>query len=115
MLRTITKCGVVLAVGGTAAALTMLLVLNVAATNSSRWPMATSWTIAALSLSVTIGGWWVNRTTRTSKTSGPASESPVSRVRQDAKDARIHGGRNSVNAANINGSTVTVGGTDSLE
>jgi hypothetical protein len=112
MLRTITKCGTVLAVGGIAAALTMLLVLDVAAHNSSRWPMATSWTIAVLSLSVTIGGWWVNRTMRAPKTAALASESPASRVRQDAENARIHGGRNSVNAANINSSTITVGGTE---
>lgn len=114
MLRTITKCAVVLAVGGIAAAITMLLVLYVAANNSSRWSMATSWTIAALSLSVTTGGWWVNRTRHASKTSGAVSESPASaRVRQDAENAKIHGGRNSVNAANINGSTITVGGTGS--
>jgi hypothetical protein len=114
MLRTITKCIVVLAGGGLAAAITMLLVFNLAANNGSRWPMTTSWTIAALSLSVTIGGWWVNRSSRGSKAPEPAAGSPVpSRIRQDAENARIRGGRNSVNAANINNSTITVEGPDS--
>ena len=104
MLPAIAKCAVVLAVGGAIATVAMIVVLGIAP-SGSRWSMATSWPIAALSLSVTIGGWWINRTVRQSATSEAAS-SPPSRIRQTADNVKIHGGRDSFLAVNVANSQI---------
>jgi hypothetical protein len=103
------KWFVVLAIGAGIAAVVMITILQVAVGNSSRWPMATSATIAAITLSVTIGGTtWVNRPIRPA---GPGGGSAVPVSRQVVRNSKINGSGGPT-AAIMNDVTVTYGSPD---
>jgi hypothetical protein len=90
----------------------MLAVLTLAAHNSSRWSMATSWPIAVLGTSVTIGGWWVTHSMRSPRNSESAVAGPSAHVRQNARDAKVRAGRGGIAIANSNDSEITMNGAD---